>query len=631
MTNVQSLTHVRHILVPHLPYAGVGMLGKAIEVAFEVSFPLVVARLVDEALIPRDLKRALMYIALLAGFGCLAYMATLVCQYIAAQTSQNIARDIRHALFETLLHTREDTPLTLSASARLNTCIADTNQIQLACALAIRQLIRCPLLVLMSCGCACFINAHRAGIMISCIAVVGFVYYLCIHKLTGIFVRVQQTLDALSARAHQILHTQILIRMSRMEKEEQSAFVETCDDYARLFTRANRISQLLSPTTFIIMNVGMCLVLVASQTLRIAPTISQGQNVAFVNYMTQAMLAIVYIANLSVLLARAYTSATRVERVLEETSKKTGTEQLNYTAQSSCNNSPQSYLIRLTDVSFRYPPAHAPQSSDTKHVHASIEEHSALPQLSSVSLTLPTRGLIAITGGVGSGKSTLLKIIAQLIVPTSGSVLAGNLGDGVSRSGEPFTITPQTCCYIAQKPQLISGTIRDNVSLRYPDATDSEVISALRCACIEKEIERSAQGLSTRISFHTRQFSGGQIQRLCLARAFVRPCALTLLDDVMSSLDARTKTDIRAHISELAKQGCVVMVSQAIRDIYTADMIYLMDKGLIIAHGTHEELFETSQVYQEICQSQSFTDDALPSKTTSFHSHTSLETKRRLP
>lgn len=631
MSRFQSLSHLRRIIAPYLPYAGAGMLGKAIEVAFEVSFPFVVARLVDEALIPQDLKKAFMYVAMLIGFGSLAYMATLVCQYVAAQTSQKIARDIRSALFERLLHAREDTPLSMSASARLNACISDTNQIQLACALAIRQLIRCPLLVLMSCGCAYFINAERASIMLVCICVVGLVYYLCIHRLTHIFVHVQQTLDKISARALQVLHTQILIRMARTQEQEQHAFTKICDDYAQLLTCANFISQLLSPITFIIMNVGICMVLIASRSLGIAPSISQGQNVAFVNYMTQAMLAIIYIANLSVLIARAYTSAVRIERIFENTDDQKPTSSPEFPENSPeaslHTQKSQDYLMRLSHVSFYYPDTHAALSTYKHKACFSETSQGVLPQLSDISLTLPKRGLIAIAGGVGSGKSTLLKTIAQLIAPASGHITMGDVSTPTElQAFEPFTLGPQTCCYIAQKPQLISGTIRDNVALRYPNATDTEIYHALERACVLKDIERKPQGMFTRVSFHTRQFSGGQIQRLCLARAFVRACPLTLLDDVLSSLDATTKSEIRPHIAHLAEESCVVMVSQAIRDIYTADTIYLMDKGSIIASGTHEELLKTSEVYQEICQSQAIisTTDEKPSVASASSSRTHL-------
>lgn len=632
---------------PYVPLAFGGMVGKAIEVVFEIITPLIIARLIDDAIATHNSASAQVYCALLVVCAGISYCCTLVCQYVAARTSQRLAADIRRDVLCGILNQKGAESSRFSHATLLNACMSDTNQLQLACALAIRQLIRCPLLVVMSLISAFFVHAQLASIMLVCVALVCALFWVVMRLMARAFGRTQRMQDNVSASTLQFLRAQGLIRMSNTQKGELASLTKANSDYTAQLYASARLSTMLSPLTFFVMNAGICCLLWLSagadtgmaaaqigassagggagadviSRLSLAP-ISQGMLVCLINYMTQTCFAIIYIANLLVLLSRGYASAQRIENVLASMhtqpeiaplpgEKPTSSESLKPPVARTVSLRPDTLSLERCSVWYA-PSAFAQHHTSCNDASSSNNtpgqpalasslqgslEHHVLPALSNISCTFPSSGLCGVVGPVGSGKSTFLALCAGLIEPRCGQVHYGSCAP----SALPDDEYRAAFCLISQQPQLIEGSVKDNICLRAPDASDEEIAHALKAVRADEIVSSLDSGLNTYIPAHSRQFSGGQIQRLCLARAFIRPPQVLLLDDCVSALDAKVSAQVLESLYELAHDRLVLFVSSHVQDVQRAQSILVLNNGSICAQGTHEELLEHSSLYRELC------------------------------
>lgn len=602
---------LKRFVMPYRLQALCGMTGKAVEVIFEVITPYFVMRLIDEGIMGHSFTVCMYYGAWLLAAAGISYGATLICQSVAAQVSVNVACDVRRELFSKISTLPLLSLHKFSASTLVNRSITDVNQIQLMIALAIRQLIRCPLLAIASIISALILNWRYGLIFCVCIPLVALIFAWAIQRLSRMFTLLQRTLDTLSDHVLQNLELVELVRAYRTQKIEMQRFEDDHQHYTQLLEATSRISALLSPVTFGIMNMGiMMLMYVASlrgYALFSMFNISQGTLVALINYMTQTLLAIVYISNLMLVFTKASAASVRVMEIC--TCKDSTSADHALTADALADTSvPTNTQYVLDHVSFTYNPCSctSTQAAGTKGAclcgmskdkESTAEEGFALTD---ITCTIPAHGFIGVVGSVGSGKSTLLALLAQLYAPQKGTIRFG--GYNLSQLGS--NVCSQNICYVPQTTELLQTSIRDFISLGNDTLTDADINDALKQACAFDFVRSLDRGVDTIVTHGSAQMSGGQKQRLALARAFASRASHILLDDSLSALDALTEQKVAQHLLNRAKQSCVMLVSQQISHVKCADMTLVLDKGHLVGVGTHAELLQSCKVYQELYETQ---------------------------
>lgn len=602
---------LKRFVMPYRLQALCGMTGKAVEVIFEVITPYFVMRLIDEGIMGHSFTVCMYYGAWLVAAAGISYGATLICQSVAAQVSVNVACDVRRELFSEISTLPLLSLHKFSTSTLVNRSITDVNQIQLMIALAIRQLIRCPLLAIASIVSALILNWRYGLIFCICIPLVALIFAWAIQRLSRMFTLLQRTLDTLSDHVLQNLELVELVRAYRTQKIEMQRFEDDHQHYIQLLEATSRISALLSPVTFGIMNMGiMMLMYVASlrgYALFSMFNISQGTLVALINYMTQTLLAIVYISNLMLVFTKASAASVRVMEIC--TCKDSTSADHALTADALADTSvPTNAQYVLDHVSFTYNPCSctSTQAAGTKGAclcgmskdkESTAEEGFALTD---ITCTIPAHGFIGVVGSVGSGKSTLLALLAQLYAPQKGVIRFG----GYDLSQLDSNVCSQNICYVPQTTELLQTSIRDFISLGNDTLTDADITNALKQACAFDFVRSLDRGVDTIVTHGSAQMSGGQKQRLALARAFASRASHILLDDSLSALDALTEQKVAQHLLNRAKQSCVMLVSQQISHVKCADMTLVLDKGHLVGVGTHAELLQSCKVYQELYETQ---------------------------
>lgn len=602
---------LKRFVMPYRLQALCGMTGKAVEVIFEVITPYFVMRLIDEGIMGHSFTVCMYYGAWLVAAAGISYGATLICQSVAAQVSVNVACDVRRELFSEISTLPLLSLHKFSTSTLVNRSITDVNQIQLMIALAIRQLIRCPLLAIASIVSALILNWRYGLIFCICIPLVALIFAWAIQRLSRMFTLLQRTLDTLSDHVLQNLELVELVRAYRTQKIEMQRFENDHQHYTQLLEATSRISALLSPVTFGIMNMGiMMLMYVASlrgYALFSMFNISQGTLVALINYMTQTLLAIVYISNLMLVFTKASAASARVMEICTCKDSTSADHALAADALVDASVSTNAQYV-LEHVSFTYNPCSctSTQAAGTKGAclcGVSKDKESTAEEgfaLTDITCTIPAHGFIGVVGSVGSGKSTLLALLAQLYAPQKGVIRFG----GYDLSQLSSNVCSQNICYVPQTTELLQTSIRDFISLGNDTLTDADINNALKQACAFDFVRSLDKGVDTFVTHGSAQMSGGQKQRLALARAFASRASHILLDDSLSALDALTEQKVAQHLLNRAKQSCVVLVSQQISHVKCADMTLVLDKGHLVGVGTHAELLQSCKVYQELYETQ---------------------------
>lgn len=575
-----------------------GPLSKLIEVVFDLLTPLVVVRMIDHGVATRDVGAVLSNGGLLVLMACAGFASTLVCQKMASRASQGMGTNVREALFA---HINElscaeiDRFGTPSLITRITN---DVNQVQLAIALGIRQLTRWPLLSIGAMAAACAIDLKLGVIFLISMPLIAMVFWFVMARCVPYFKRMQQELDRIALVTREGLSGVRVVRAFVREEHERRRFREAAGEQADIAIAVGRLSSVLNPVTFLIMNLAVCAILWVGGIQVNVGALTQGEVMAFVNYMTQTLLAVVYVANLVVVITKASASAGRILEVLDcEPSIRPvqGGEPAPEGDDASCP------AIVMTDVCFAY-------------------AGSSVNAVDHVTLEVPRGGTLGIIGGTGSGKSTLVSLIPRLYDVTEGSVEV--LGRDVRDLR--IEVLRRQVAFVPQKAELVSGTIRSNLLWRDAGASDEELWSALETAQARDFVEALKLGLDAPVEAGGKNFSGGQRQRLTIARALVGSPAIVVLDDSASALDFKTDAALRAAIRALgdrpARAGgagvrdrgnesrppapTAVIVSQRVSSVRDADLICVMRRGAAVGMGTHEELIETCDIYREICESQ---------------------------
>ena len=567
----------------------IGPVFKLTEAVFELIVPLVMAQIIDVGIANGDRGYVLrmggvMVLLGLVGLGC-----ALICQYCAARASQGFGTVLRSEMFRhinTLSHGEIDQIGTPSLITRITN---DVNQLQLAVAMLIRLVVRAPFLVIGATVMALLLDWKLACIFFVAAPLMALVLYLVMSRSIPFYRIIQKKLDRISLITRENLSGVRVIRAFSRQEKEKERFAQASEDQMSTSIAVGRISALLNPLTSAIINLAIAAVIWFGGFRVDAGGMTQGEVIAFVNYLNQILLAMIVVANLVVIFTKAAASATRVDEVLEL--HPSIVNRVSRPAQE-VEGSPE---IAFDAVSFAYPDAGAYSLSD-------------------ISFTVARGQTLGIIGGTGCGKSTLVNLIPRFYEVSQGSIKV----DGVDVRDYPMDQLRGKVGIVPQRAVLFSGTLRQNMQWRKQDATDEEIWQALETAQAASFVRKMPDGLDSVILQGGKNLSGGQKQRLTIARALVGEPEILILDDSASALDFATDAALRQAIAKFsAERGnrmTTIIVSQRANTVRYADQIVVLDDGKAAGIGTHEQLLESCQTYREIYWSQNERQEAVAQK-----------------
>ncbi|MBQ8885507.1 MAG: ABC transporter ATP-binding protein [Clostridia bacterium] len=571
---------------PYRVQSFLGPLFKLLEATFELLVPVIVGLIVDRGLGARldgaypnaDKGFIFAMFGVLALFGVVGLACSVTAQYFAAKAATGVASDVRKALFKKLQSLSYADFDRLGTSTMLTRITGDINQFQSGINLFLRLLLRSPFIVFGAMIAAFLIDVKVALIFVAVIVALSVVVFGIMFLTMPLYKRSQERLDEVTLSVRENLSGARVIRAFCREDKERAIFNERNEALKKNRNFAGAVGAVMNPLTYALLNIAIIGLLKVGAIRVEGGSLSQGNVLALYNLMTQILVELVKLANLIVLIAKAAASANRVEQVFElESSLKTSSEQISEGVEK------EEYIV-FENVSVRY--------------HEGGEE-----ALSGVDFKVQKGETVGVIGGTGSGKTTLVNLLPHFYDVSAGSVrLAGK----DVRAYNPKLLR-ERIGVVPQKAVLFKGTIRENLCWGKNDATDEELWAALKTAQAEKVV-RDKGGLDSPVEQGGKNFSGGQKQRLTIARALVRKPEILILDDSSSALDYATDAALRRAIRERSGDTTVFIVSQRTSSVRNADKIVVLDDGKAVGIGTHAELLECCAVYKEIYDSQ-YKDD----------------------
>ena len=552
----------------------IGPAAKLTEAIFELIVPLIMADIIDTGINGGAGKP---YIYKMGGImvflGVLGLCCALVCQYLASRASQSVGTVIRNDLFRhinSLSHSELDRFGTPSLITRITN---DVNQVQSAVAMLIRLVVRAPFLVIGAAVMAMTIDLKLSVIFLAVMPLVSLVLYVIMSRSVPFYRVIQKKLDKISLITRESLTGVRVIRAFSRGEAERERFGEANEDYAETSMRVGRLSALLNPLTYAVMNLAIAAIVWFGGFRVDSGELSQGQVIAFVNYMTQISLALVVVANLVVLFTKAAACSARINEVFEtEPSIVDG---------SGTDTNGSAPKIEFKNLSFSYS-----ENGDNA--------------LENISFSVRAGETVGIIGGTGSGKSTLVNLIPRFYDAEQGEVLV----DGVNVKNYKLDDLRKKIGVVPQKAVLFTGTVADNLRWGKENASAEDMERAVETAQAKEFIDKLPEGFDTMIVQGGRNLSGGQKQRLTIARALVGEPEILILDDSASALDFATDAALRKAIAENTRNMTVMIVSQRANSIKYADRIIVLDDAEAVGIGKHDELMESCGIYREIVMSQ---------------------------
>lgn len=561
-----------------------GPIFKLIEAIFELIVPIVSAKIIDIGVngnggVPYIIKMGIVMVLL--GFFGLGF--SLCCQYLASKASQGVGTDLRNDLFKKIQSFSHKEIDRFGASTLTTRMISDINQIQTGVAMLIRLAIRVPCLVVGATIMAMSIDLGLSVIFLIVGPLVSFVLYLIMIRSVPLYKVVQKKLDSVSLIARENLDGIRVIRAFSRQENENSRFENASDDLTKTALKVGRISALLNPATFLIMNSAVIAVIFFGGMKVDSGTLTQGEIIAFINYISQILLALVALANLVIILTKAAACASRVADVLEvESSIKDGGKEVPADSKAIP-------AVEFKNVSFAY------------------NENTGEKVLDNISFTLSKGETLGVIGGTGSGKTTLISLIPRFYDATQGEVLVN--GENVKN----LNLKPLRAfvSVVQQGASIIEGSVKDNIVMGRKGISDEEIEKAAKTAQAHEFISKLSEGYETIIQRSGSNLSGGQKQRLSIARAVAGNPSVLILDDSASALDFATDAALRRAIRKIGETMAVIIVSQRVNSVRYADKIAVLDDGKLAGLDSHENLLSTCQVYREICLSQLSSEEVL--------------------
>ncbi len=562
-------------LKPYTKETVISPLFKCLEAVFDLLVPIVVKRIIDIGIAEEDMGYVGRMVLLLCGFAVIGLGCALVAQYFAAKAAIGFSTDLRRDLFahiQRLSYTETDCIGTSTLITRLT---GDVNQVQSGINMTLRLLLRSPIIVFGAMFMAFTVNAQSAWIFVIVIPLLSAVIFSILLKNIPLYKKVQKDLDHVTSATRENLHGVRVIRAFRKEQEEIDRFHKINEEHNRSQNFVGKISALMNPLTLIIVDAGIIALLLSGAKLVEIGNMSQGDVVAMTNYMAQILVELIKLANTIFTVNKALACADRVQQVFEIPVGMERMQPLDATVPE------QAPAVSFQNVSLTY-------------------KGNAGKTLEQINFSIPKGSTVGIIGSTGSGKTSLVNLIPRFYDATEGTVCV-NGRDVRTYDTEELR---RLIAIVPQKAVLFSGTIRSNLLWGKSDATDNELRSALDFAQAKEFVEQKPLGLDEPVSQGGKNFSGGQRQRLTIARALVRQAEILILDDSSSALDYATDAALRTAIKQLPYHPTVFLISQRTSSIRHADRILVMEDGMLVGIGTHEELLSTCGVYKEIHESQ---------------------------
>ena len=550
-----------------------GPLFKLFEAALELIVPLIIAAVIDTGIGGGDIGFVVRMCLILAALGAVGLIFSVTAQYYAAKASVGFVKKIRHALFshiQTLGYQEIDS---LGTSTMITRMTSDINQIQNGVNLTLRLFLRSPFVVFGAMIMAFAIDFKAALVFAGVIPLLSAVVFGIMLVCIPLYKRVQKNLDALLLKTRENLSGVRVIRAFCKEKDEMEDFAEKNDSFTQVSEYVGRISSLMNPLTYVIINIAI-VVLIHVGALRVYEgLLTQGAVVALYNYMSQILVELIKLANLIINITKAVACGNRVSEMLQEKpAAKDG---------SVLKSKGSEYAVEFNHVYLRY-------------------KNSSEYSLEDIDFKVKKGQTVGIIGGTGSGKTSLVNLISRFYDCEQGCVLI----DGTDVKDYTFASLRDRIGIVPQKAVLFEGSIRENMLWGNRDATDEEIYDAISLALVKDVVDSKEGGLDYIIEQGGKNFSGGQRQRLTIARALVKKPEILILDDSASALDFATDAMLRKSVRENFENTTVFIVSQRTSSIAHADIIVVLDDGKIEGIGTHEELLEGCAVYSEIYNSQ---------------------------
>lgn len=567
-------------LKPYTLESILGPLFKLLEALLELLVPLVVADIIDTGIGAGDSGFIVKRCLLLIGLGLLGLASSVTAQYFAAKAAIGFTASVRHALFgkvQSLSYAELDK---LGTSTLMTRMTSDMNQVQTGLNLALRLLLRSPFVVFGAMIMAFTIDVKSAWVFAVIIPLLFAVVFGIMFSCIPLYKKVQGRLDGVLGAAKENLAGVRVIRAFGKERQEVESFEEKSGQLLSSQLFVGKISALLNPVTYVMINLAIIAVLRVGGGQVYKGILTQGQVLALYNYMSQILVELIKMANLILSMTKATASAKRVAAIL-------ALESSLDVPQENPEEPKAAPAVEFDGVTFTYPTGGAPALSD-------------------ISFTLEHGKTLGIIGGTGSGKSTLIGLIPRFYDVQEGCVKV----DGCDVRQYPLETLRRKIGLVPQKALLFKGTIRKNLLWGDEGATDDEIRDALRAAQAQEVVDGKPEGLDYEVETGGRNFSGGQRQRLTIARALVRKPEVLILDDSASALDFATDAALRHALRELPWKPAVVIISQRTASIRFADEILVLDDGRLAGRGTHDELLQTCEVYREIYESQFKKEDA---------------------
>ncbi len=549
---------------------------KMMEAIFELFVPLVMAKVIDIGIVNSDISYVIKMCLILILLGITGLTCAITAQYFAAKAACGFATKLRHSLFEhieTLSFSEMDT---IGTSTLITRMTSDINQVQNGVNMALRLFMRSPFIVFGSMVMAFTISVKAALIFVVAIPLLFIVVFGIMYVSIPLYKNVQSRLDDVLRTTHENLTGARVIRAFHKEDEETKQFVENNTSLSKLQMHVGKISALMNPITYTIIDISIIALIWTGAIQVNIGTLSQGHVVALVSYMTQILNELIKFANLIVLVNKSIACGNRIQNVFEIKSSLKNTANPIYESEKNTDA-----IVSFEHVSLRY--KNSPQDA-----------------LTDINFSVRKGETIGIIGGTGSGKSSVVNMIPRFYDATEGAVKI----NGINVKDYDINSLRKKIGVVMQKAVLFKGTIKNNLSWGKSDAEESEIIKALDIAQAKEIVERKKNGIDSEVAQGGKNFSGGQKQRLTIARALVRKPEILILDDSASALDYATDAALRKAIREMENSPTVFIVSQRASSIQYADKIIVLDDGKIAGIGTHDSLLESCPVYQEIYNSQ---------------------------
>lgn len=550
-----------------------GPLFKLLEATFELIVPLVVAAIIDKGIKTHDQGYIVKMCLILVALGLVGLVCSVTAQYFAAKASAGFAKKIKHALFvhiQKLSYTELDT---LGTSTLITRMTSDMNQVQTGLNLTLRLLLRSPFVVFGAMVMAFTIDVKEALVFVAAIPILSVVVFGIMLVSIPMYKKVQTKLDKVLGITRENLSGARVIRAFGKEKSEIDEFTKRNETLTTIQKHVGKISALMNPVTYIIISLAIIVLLWQGGFGVNSGRISQGKLVALYNYMSQILVELIKLANLIINITKSVACANRIEAIFEIPSGES--------KERTCISGNSCYSVEFKDVSLRY-------------------KGGGDNALTDINFAVKPGQVVGIIGGTGSGKSSLINLIPGFYKATKGTIFVN--GKDV-KEFDPETLRKKIGV-VPQRAVLFKGTIRENMQWGNKNATDGEIMEALETAQGKDVVLKKEGALDAEVEQGGKNFSGGQKQRLTIARALIRNPEILILDDSASALDFATDAALRKALHDMKESPTIFIVSQRTSSIQHADKIIVLDDGNAVGVGTHDELLNDCEVYREIYNSQ---------------------------